>query len=65
MDWHTTGGREELLIIMQGQVIVQTRRGRSRRIALAAGRTLFIPPQTAHRVVNAQRAPARYIYVTG
>ena len=66
MDWHTTGAREELLIIVEGGVVVETRMTRRRRrTPLAAGGTLFLPPQCEHQVLQAGRRAARYIYVTG
>ena len=66
MAWHTTGAREELLIAVQGGVIVETRaQRRMRRTALAGGYALFLPPHVEHQVVNVGRSPARYIYVTG
>ena len=65
MDWHTTGTREELLIVVQGGVVVETRVARRlRRQAVSGGQTLFLPPRVAHQVVNAGRHAARYIYVT-
>ncbi len=66
MDWHTTGSREELLILVQGGVVVETRAARRlHRQAVSVGETLFLPPRVEHQVVNAGRRAARYIYVTG
>ena len=66
MDWHSTRDREELLIALQGRVDVECRpvAQRARRVRFAAGYSLFIPPQTLHRVVNRSSADARYLYVT-
>lgn len=78
MAWHTTGSREELLIVVRGGVVVETRLPahgslptqagadrRLRRQVLRGGQTLFLPPRVEHQVVNATRRAARYIYVTG
>ena len=67
MAWHTTGRREELLIALEGRLVVEARaqRRRMRRWPLAAGRTLFLPPRTEHRVLQTGAHPAHYIYVTG
>ena len=67
MDWHTTAAREELLLVLAGRLAVETRRGRQRlrRVALQDGQSLFLPPATAHHVLNAGARAARYIYVTG
>lgn len=79
MAWHSTKEREELLLVVGGEVEVQiSRRGRSlirlRHFrgtpqsggrALRQGQCAFLPARTRHRVVNRSRAPARYVYVTG
>ena len=66
MPWHSTRAREELLLVLQGRVIVEA--GSSprmiRRVTLGAGRCLFLPRETPHRVVNRSRALARYLYIT-
>ena len=64
--WHSTGAREELLIGLAGEVLVEIRRARRvRRVALAAGWSLWLPPSLPHRVINASTTPVRYLYVTG
>ena len=69
MAWHSTEGREELLLVVGGEVEVQISRRPSRshprRRALRKGQCAFLPARTHHRVVNRSRAPARYLYVTG
>ncbi len=67
MDWHSTGSREELLILIGGwaDVEVRGRSGRVRQIELRRNRCLFVPRQTWHRVVNRSRGTAHYLYVTG
>ena len=65
MPWHSTHEREELLIVVQGGVIAEVRRGRVQRLALRAGDTLFLPRRTEHQVHNPGRRPAGYVYITG
>ena len=66
MDWHSTKSREELLIALQGLVQVEVQRPHRtpRRIPLKNGACLWLPPRTRHRVVNAAKKPARYLYIT-
>jgi len=63
MPWHSTERREELLLGLAGCVRVEYGKARARRMTLAAGQALFLPPGTRHRVVNASARPARYVYV--
>jgi mannose-6-phosphate isomerase-like protein (cupin superfamily) len=67
MDWHSTQDREELLIMLAGQVDLQraSRRGIARSIRLRSGQCAWLPSRTIHRVVNDSRRPAQYLYVTG
>lgn len=68
MDWHSTGRREELLLVLDGRVRVEVNRphrGRRRRIPLRALTSLFLPAGTWHQVANVSRRSARYVYVTG
>ena len=66
MPWHSTRAREELLLAFQGRVIVEAGLSsrRIRRVILGAGRCLFLPRETPHRVVNRSRALARYLYIS-
>ena len=66
MPWHSTGKREELLILLRGRIEVQTRAaaGRVARRPLVAGDCAFVRLGTWHQVVNAARRPAQYLYVT-
>lgn len=66
MDWHSTKSREELLIALQGLVQVEVQRSHRppRRIPLKNGACLWLPPHTRHRVVNAAKTPAHYLYIT-
>lgn len=67
MPWHSTRRREELLLVLRGALRVEWVQPRQQIIAqpLRAGHALWLPAQTIHRVVNAARRKARYIYVTG
>ena len=65
MDWHSTLGREELLVMLEGRVWLQVRFSRRvSQVPLRAGQCAWLPPQTAHRVVNHSAASACYVYVT-
>ena len=65
MDWHSTLGREELLVMIEGRVRLQVRAPRrTRQVPLRAGQCAWLPPRTAHRVVNPSAVLARYVYVT-
>ena len=65
MDWHSTLGKEELLVMLEGRVRLQVRAPRrTRQVPLRAGQCAWLPPRTAHRVVNHSAASARYVYVT-
>ena len=65
MDWHSTLGREELLVMLEGRVRLQVRSPRrTSQVPLRAGQCAWLPPRTAHRVVNRSATSARYVYVT-
>ena len=66
MPWHSTDGREELLLVLAGHVRLefQTGQGRVRRLIVRAGQCAFLSAQTLHQVVNPSGAPANYLYVT-
>ena len=65
--WHSTGVREELIVALEGAVEIEWSGagGRTRRLRLEAGSSVFLSCGTRHRVVNRRRKPAHYIYVTG
>ncbi len=66
MDWHSTHQREELILVLRGQVRVECQTGRRmRRLRVAAGQSVHIPRRILHRVVNPSRSIAQYVYVTG
>jgi mannose-6-phosphate isomerase-like protein (cupin superfamily) len=65
MGWHSTGRREELVILLAGRVRLDVdTSAQIARWSLRAGECAFIPPETPHRVVNRSRTLARYLYVT-
>ena len=67
MDWHSTGEREELLLVIHGEVAVsiELARGKTQNKPLKAGQGVFLPAATRHRVANSSRRVSRYVYVTG
>ena len=66
VDWHSTGAREELMIVLAGTVRLELgRAGRPRATSLRAGRCAFVPSATIHRVVNRTTRNAQYLYITG
>ena len=67
MPWHSTEGREELLIILAGRVHLETEplSGRPVHVLLKAGQCAWLPRRTSHTVRNRSRRTARYLYVTG
>ena len=66
MAWHTTGNREELLIVLAGRLRLEAQwpRRLTKRV-VHAGECLFVPQGLPHRVVNAFSTTVRYLYVTG
>ena len=66
MPWHSTGPREELLIVWAGTIRVETQPDATRLsgVTVRAGGCVFVPPQTVHQVVNRSPRPAQYVYVT-
>ena len=69
IDWHSTRGREELLIALAGQVRVEIRSfpslpRRLGRVTLKAGQCALLPRHTLHRVINRSAGKASYLYVT-
>ena len=65
MAWHSTHDREELIIVLRGRLSLELLPARRRARALRPGQCAFIPTQTMHRLINASRSAACYVYVTG
>jgi len=57
---HTTEDREELLMVLEGSIVLI---GPDGEHPLSVGRAAFIPLMTKHNVINRSKAKARYIYV--
>ena len=66
MPWHSTGNREELVIVLGGKVRFESRLNGSRikAVTIQAGECVFVPSHTMHQVVNRSKASAEYLYVT-
>ena len=64
---HSTGAREELLIMLDGRLRIEATSPASvqRRLTVTRGEAVFLPKRTPHAVINASKAHAMYLYVTG
>ena len=58
---HTTGAREEVIVVLEGQG--QVRVEGSAPLVIDVGTAAYVPPATAHDVANTAEAPLRYVYV--
>lgn len=58
---HSTEGREEILLVLEGEATLLVG---GERTAVPAGHAAFVPPETNHDVANEGRAPLTYVYVT-
>lgn len=67
MAWHSTNGREELIMVLDGRLSLEfhTPRQRLRRLPLRSGQCAFVRAHTMHRPINTSSSTARYVYVTG
>ena len=56
---HTTGSNEEMLVFLagQGQATVG-----EKTFAVGKGKIVYIPPQTAHNIINNSNEPIVYIF---
>ena len=57
---HTTECREELVIVLEGKIVLV---GPDGERVLEKGQAAFIPIDTVHNVLNRTEKKARYIYV--
>lgn len=57
---HNTKGNEELLVFLSGRGVAQI--GEDARLQVGVGRVAYIPPQTAHDIVNTGTEPLVYIF---
>jgi len=58
---HVTAGKEELLLVLEGEATVLV--GNTAK-AIPAGHAAYVGPDTRHDVANATTAPLMYVYVT-
>lgn len=66
MAWHSTGAREELLIVLEGRVVLEVEAAKNRvsRRAITSGSCAWLPTSLVHQVINRSRRSALYLYVT-
>ena len=57
---HVTGGREEVILVLEGTATVDYG---SSVLKVRAGYSLFIAEGVLHNVRNAGRKPLRYVYI--
>jgi mannose-6-phosphate isomerase-like protein (cupin superfamily) len=57
---HDTRGNEELLVFLSGRGVAQI--GEDTRLQVGVGRAAYIPPQTAHDIVNVGAEPLIYVF---
>ncbi len=66
--WHTTGRREELVIVLRGGLRLEVGHPHQndpvRTMSLTAGRVAFLPQATWHRIINRSKEDSHYLYVT-
>ncbi len=67
VDWHSTQEREELLLVIQGKVVLSVGRamGKTQNKHLKQGQGIFLPKTTRHCVMNRSHRTSQYVYVTG
>jgi len=57
---HNTKGNEELLVFLAGRGVAQI--GEDVRLEVGVGQVTYIPPQTAHDIVNTGTEPLIYVF---
>jgi mannose-6-phosphate isomerase-like protein (cupin superfamily) len=60
MGEHTTEDREELIVVLEGSIVVV---GPDGEHPLKVGQAAFVPLDTVHNVKNPTKKQARYMYV--
>jgi mannose-6-phosphate isomerase-like protein (cupin superfamily) len=58
---HTTEGKEELLLVLEGEASLIVGTGTTK---VPAGHAAYVPPETHHDVANEGRNPLVYVYIT-
>jgi mannose-6-phosphate isomerase-like protein (cupin superfamily) len=57
---HNTQGNEEILVFLAGRGVAQI--GADARLQVGVGHVAYIPPQTAHDIVNTGTEPLVYVF---
>ena len=57
---HSTGGKEEIIIVLEGEATITIEGGEA---TVCDGFALFIPEGKVHNVSNKGSVPLRYMYV--
>jgi len=57
---HNTKGNEELLVFLAGRGVALI--GKETRLQVGVGQAAYIPPQTAHDIVNTGTEPLMYVF---
>jgi len=57
---HDTKGNEEILVFLAGRGVAQI--GEGTRLQVGVGQVAYIPPQTAHDIVNTGTEPLVYVF---
>jgi mannose-6-phosphate isomerase-like protein (cupin superfamily) len=57
---HNTHANEELLVFLSGSGVAQI--GEDTRLQVGEGQVAYIPPNTAHDIVNTGTEPLRYVF---
>jgi mannose-6-phosphate isomerase-like protein (cupin superfamily) len=57
---HNTKGNEELLVFLSGHGTAMI--GEDTRLQVGVGRVAYVPPQTAHDIVNTATEPLIYVF---
>jgi len=58
---HSTGHREEMLVVLEGQGEMIFHDGS--KLAIRGNTALYCPPETEHDVVNTGQGMLRYVYI--
>ena len=63
VSWHTTGSKEEMLIILRGEATVKLGTKFARPMTVTGPAAFYIPPETGHSVRNNGTEALEYVYV--
>ncbi len=59
---HTTGEREEVLVIINGRG--EAVLGEKEKVTIEKNTSLYIPPETGHDIKNTGDEPLEYVFIT-